>query len=690
MNTQEIMPGTLVHGRYNVRVRIGEGGGGIVYRAYDTNLESWVILKQIKESTVRPDDRRTEVNVLKELKHQRIPKVLDFFVYEGRVYTVMDFINGRDFGTMLREYRRFDEKRVLKWAGQLADVLAYIHTRKPPIVHSDVKPSNIMVDQNDELTLIDFNISRIFQKEKRDAAWISAGYSPPEQFGDIAIYEQFRNDRIGKGNPVFYREKPPAAFFSKQIDPRTDVYSFGATLYHLLTGVRPDPLYECICPISRTGAPVSAGLAAFIERCMQTDRDLRYRNGEELINALNALTREAGSARSENKKTVFPSVSPSYRKTGPVHRRHDVYAGTSSNHGEPAVGPGRGIRRGYTGGASPDPAEATNRFAGMSEAYAESRFDGTDYDRRYHDLVGEHSERNSVPPDIIPGPGRRNPYIDGSSSDSMRARIDTEGLTKSRKTAKVLAGFVAVAACAAVLLGIGIWRTGRSSPDEVTYVDQTPTITATPEPTAPPTQVPTVEPTPEPTTPPTPEPTPSPTPEPTPSPTQKPTAKPVPSSLKCTVSESAPSDFKKLRWYPFDTSDASSYLIQNTEIYYDNQPHSAMDGDIITSWQEGAGGLGIGEALWLGYNKPTTIKCLVMHLGNWRTAEIYGNNARPKSFHLRIGSWSQDITFKDGMTVKYVIFSEPCEVDELEFVITEVYKGIDEDCCISEIEAYGS
>ena len=95
-----------------------------------------------------------------------------------------------------------------------------------------------------------------------------------------------------------------------------------------------------------------------------------------------------------------------------------------------------------------------------------------------------------------------------------------------------------------------------------------------------------------------------------------------------------------------------------------------MDGDIITSWQEGAAGLGIGETLWLGYDHPTEISCLVMHLGNWRTAEIYGNNARPKSFRLRIGSWSQDITFKNGMTVKYVTFSEPCEVDELEFVIT--------------------
>jgi hypothetical protein len=129
--------------------------------------------------------------------------------------------------------------------------------------------------------------------------------------------------------------------------------------------------------------------------------------------------------------------------------------------------------------------------------------------------------------------------------------------------------------------------------------------------------------------------------------------------------------------------------VQNTAVYYDNQPHSAADGDFVTSWQEGAAGLGIGETLWLGYNSPKKISCLVLHLGNWRTEEIYGNNARPKSLRLRIGSWSQELTFNNGMTVKYVTFSEPCEVDELEFVITAVYEGIDQDCCISEIEAYG-
>ena len=682
MNTQEIMPGTLVHGRYIVRVRIGEGGGGIVYRAYDTNLESWVILKQIKESAVRPDDRRTEVNVLKELRHQRIPKVLDYFVYEGRVYTVMDFISGRDFGMMLREYHRFDERRVLKWAGQLADVLAYIHSRKPPIVHSDVKPSNIMVDQNDEVTLIDFNIARIFQKERKDISWISAGYSPPEQFGDIAVYEHFRKDRLERGTPVFYREKPPAAFFSKQIDPRTDVYSFGATLYHLLTGIRPDPLYECICPLSKTGTPVSAGFAAVIERCMQTDRDLRYRNGGELVNALNALSRGAGAVPSENERTVIPPVDTSYKHTGSAYQDRAVSGRMSGNPAGPAAVPEREIRRGYTGGARPDPAEATGRFPGISGGYADRPFEGTEFDRSYRDPAGERGGRTAGSPEIIPGPGRTNPYVNDGPPDSMRLRTGTEELQKSRKTAKILAGLVAVAACAALFLGIGIWRTGGTqvaSDSTRTVVDTSnegndtqgpsePVATATPEPAA----------------------TPKPTATAKPTPTPKPTAKPVPSSLKCTVSESAPSNMKKLQWYPFDTSDATSYLIQNTEIYYDNQPHSAMDGDIITSWQEGAAGLGIGETLWLGYDHPTEISCLVMHLGNWRTAEIYGNNARPKSFRLRIGSWSQDITFKNGMTVKYVTFSEPCEVDELEFVITAVYEGIDEDCCISEIEAYGS
>ena len=676
MDTQEIVPGTLVLGRYSVRMRIGEGGGGIVYRAYDTNLESWVILKQIKENTVRPDERRTEVNVLKELRHQRIPKVLDFFDYGGHVYTVMDYINGRDFGTMLHEYRRFDEKRVLKWAGQLADVLAYIHTRKPPIVHSDVKPSNIMVDQNDEVTLIDFNISRIFQKERRDISWISAGYSPPEQFGDISLYEQYRRDLIEKGNRVFYREKPPAAVFSKEIDPRADVYSFGATMYHLLTGIRPDPLYECISPLSKTDASVSAGLAAVIERCMQADRDLRYRSGGELADALNVLNRGAGPVLYENEKTVFPPDSTPYSQAGHARREFTVPGrepGNPVNPGGPASVPGRGVSGEYAGGGKADPAEATGKLSGISGGYADPRSEGTESDRRYSDLTGKPGGQSAGSSEIMPGPVRPNPYDGNSPQAPIRSQTGTEELRRKQKIAKFLAGFAAALAVIVIFLGIGILRSGGaqgqtgSSPDSAADTsddskrgpdDPVQIVTATPEPTDPP--------------------------------AARPTAKPAPSSLKCTVSESAPSNFKKLRWYPFDTSDASSYLIQNTSIYYDNQPHSAMDGDIITSWQEGAAGLGIGESLWLGYNYPTKISCLVMHLGNWRTSEIYGNNARPKSFRLRIGSWSQEITFKDGMTVKYVTFSEPCEVDELEFVITAVYQGIDEDCCISEIEAYGS
>ncbi|MBP3879172.1 MAG: protein kinase [Lachnospiraceae bacterium] len=664
MNIQEIVPGTLVHGRYIVRVRIGEGGGGIVYRAFDTNLESWVILKQIKESTVRPDDRRTEVNILKELRHQRIPKVLDYFVYEGHVYTVMDFISGRDFGTMLREYGRFDEKRVLKWAGQLADVLAYIHTRKPPIVHSDIKPSNIMVDQNDELTLIDFNISRIFQKDRRDGSWISAGYSAPEQFGDIAVYEQFRRDRAEKGDPVSYRETLPAELFSKQIDPRTDVYSFGATLYHFLTGTRPNPLYEGIRPLSKTGVPVSAGLMAVIERCMQADQELRYRNGSELVDALNALNRGTDHTVVENDKTLTRHGKAADKQTGPAYRR-------------------------YTG-------EETGAFFGISGEGTGRFMPGAEYDDMSRgDLSERYGGRSTVPPDSIPGAGRTNPYTGGSTSASVRPgntsmaagregnaewTTGTEGLRKSRRTAKILAGLTAAAACAIVLLGIAIWRTGgtenqsggsRETSSNTTTgseVSETPVVVT-------------------PTTAPAPTDITESTPADTAAP--KPTVRPVPASLRCTVSESAPSNFKSLRWYPFETSDASSYLIQNTEIYYDNQPHSAADGDIVTSWQEGAAGLGIGETLWLGYESPKEISCLVLHLGNWRTEEIYGNNARPKSFRLRIGSWSQDITFKNGMTVKYVMFSEPCEVEELEFVITAVYEGIDQDCCISEIEAYG-
>ena len=309
--------GAVIKDRYVVREVIGRGGGGIVYTAFDRNLQLNVVLKQIREDVSSLLDSRAEVDILKQLKHERLPKVLDFFEYDGRLFTSMDFIRGIDLNTALKTQGRFLQGQVLRWAQELSDALAYLHSQKPPVIHSDIKPANIMYDpETNGVTLIDFNISLAFSRSKLGTTWISPGYSPPEQYYKLSDYYQLlekagsrsagnrlngsHNTDGGKfanyGDPVrqvsgYDRYTLPivAQTVGKGVDARSDVYSFGVTMYHLLTGVKPDPDYANIIPISEYDIDLEPAFALIIEKCMALDPNERYPDGIALNKALHNI-----------------------------------------------------------------------------------------------------------------------------------------------------------------------------------------------------------------------------------------------------------------------------------------------------------------------------------------------------------------------------------------------------------------
>ena len=308
-----IPKGAVIRDRYVVRGVIGKGGGGIVYRAFDRNLQFDVVLKQIREDVTSLLDSRAEVDILKQLKHERLPKVLDFFEYDGRLFTSMDFIRGIDLNTALKTQGRFLQGQVLRWAQELSDALAYLHSQRPPVIHSDIKPGNIMYDSNtDGVTLIDFNISLAFSRSKLGTTWITPGYSPPEQYHSLSDYYDslekigYRSggQRSGSyptggrntanpGNPnrqpgIYDRYTPPivAQTVGKGVDARSDVYSFGVTIYHLLTGVKPAPDFADIIPISEFDIDLEPAFAFIIEKCMALDPNERYPDGIALNKAL--------------------------------------------------------------------------------------------------------------------------------------------------------------------------------------------------------------------------------------------------------------------------------------------------------------------------------------------------------------------------------------------------------------------
>ena len=237
---------------YQIIGIIGSGGCGDVYKAYHKNLKKYVVLKKIRTGVRNLMNSRREADVLKNLRHSCIPQVLDFLEINGEVYTVMDFIPGNTFRQYLDAGNVFPEKSVIKWAKQICSTLCYMHGQKPAIIHGDLKPANIMLMPDGNICLIDFNISAILDGSQ---AWVTGytnGYAPPEQIEALNFNQRERDYRLWKKS-----------------DPRSDIYSLGATLYHLVSGYKPMRDQQGrVRDIRETGARINIVFASIIMKCL--------------------------------------------------------------------------------------------------------------------------------------------------------------------------------------------------------------------------------------------------------------------------------------------------------------------------------------------------------------------------------------------------------------------------------------
>jgi serine/threonine-protein kinase len=218
----QLKEGTILNGRYEIVRRVGGGGMGAVYLAKDRHLgDAPRAVKEMIQAHLDEahqekaiGDFKRESLLLTSLEHPAIPTIYDYFYDEGaaRFYLVMKYISGGDFAARMRNAPagRLDEKTVAQWGLEVADVLEYLHNRKPQIIYRDLKPANLMIDGNSgRVMLIDFGIARWVNKEEKGVTAVGTmGYAPPE-------------------------------LFSGKVEPRSDVYSLGATMFHLLTGADP-------------------------------------------------------------------------------------------------------------------------------------------------------------------------------------------------------------------------------------------------------------------------------------------------------------------------------------------------------------------------------------------------------------------------------------------------------------------
>jgi serine/threonine-protein kinase len=224
-----LSPGTILWSRYRILDLVGQGGMGAIYQAEDLRLEGR--LCAIKEVTPDPGASKEyqeqaqaafhrEASILARLDHANLPKVSDFFLFNGRDYLVMDFVPGQDLREIIEHARHkqtfVPEEQVMTWAEQLINALEYLHHQDPPVLHRDIKPSNIKLTPNGTIKLVDFGLVKLLHPDDNRTVTVLQGratiqYAPLEQIGGDSGYT----------------------------DGRSDIYSLGATLYHLLTNEPP-------------------------------------------------------------------------------------------------------------------------------------------------------------------------------------------------------------------------------------------------------------------------------------------------------------------------------------------------------------------------------------------------------------------------------------------------------------------
>src|SRR5712692_2918003 len=291
-----LSPETILQGRYRIIRQLGQGGMGAVYEALDQRLDTTVALKEtlFAEEKLRKQFER-EARLLARLHHPALPRVSDHFAERDGEFLVMQYIAGDDLSAMSAQRGGpFPPDQVFAWADQLLDALDYLHTQDPQIVHRDIKPQNLKLTARGQIILLDFGLA------KGQAGDLSRATTSASIFGYTPNYAPLEQVQ-GLGT-----------------DARSDLYSLAATLYHLLTGIKPpdaltraaalvngqpDPLQ----PANEINPAVTPETDVVLRKAMSQNRDQRYANAVEMRKAFQG-THQAATAtnRGEATTVLFP------------------------------------------------------------------------------------------------------------------------------------------------------------------------------------------------------------------------------------------------------------------------------------------------------------------------------------------------------------------------------------------------
>ena len=352
----------IIAGLYEIDEKIGAGGGGVVYLGRHTRLHKLVVLKADKRSlSTKEESLRREVDMLKNLRQTYIPQVYDFVQQDGVVYTVMDYIEGESLDKILARGEKIPQPDIVKWSCQLLEALDYLHHQgSHGILHGDIKPANIMLLPDGDICLIDFNIALALGEDGAVKVGFSRGYASPEHYGAEYIQGDHMAGMSGAGKrsravaeddrtlvdderTEVDDERTEADDERTQVDPdatevdggdlsapktdsqvsfsagsvtrsqpgvlldaRSDIYSLGATLYHLLSGRKPAQRAAEVIPLGPSDC--SMAVAEIINKAMSVKPADRYQTAAEMLKAFRDLPKK-DPRMVRHKRRMFASAA---------------------------------------------------------------------------------------------------------------------------------------------------------------------------------------------------------------------------------------------------------------------------------------------------------------------------------------------------------------------------------------------
>ena len=258
-----LRPGDILENKYEIIEFIGKGGMSKVWLARDTNKKLsrlWAVKEISKASEVYKktvDERKAlhEIEIMKNLDHPALPRIVDVIDSAASICVVMDYIQGMTLQDVIDTYGVQKEQVVVSWMLEVCDILTYLHGRKPPIIYRDIKPSNLMLNNDGHIKIIDFGIAREYKGGEDTMPLGSEGYASPEHF-------------------------------TARTDERSDIYTVGSTAYMLLTGKNQAMSPYYIQPLRDIDPSLSQGLEKIILKATKKDPDERYQSASEMANAL--------------------------------------------------------------------------------------------------------------------------------------------------------------------------------------------------------------------------------------------------------------------------------------------------------------------------------------------------------------------------------------------------------------------